>query len=86
MMADDYTRGKIVGWIFWIIGIGVLIMGGISLLAYLAMPVAEIAGDALGSLDSNFGFGRGGKIHSLAALCVVIIGVIGLVKVLTRRK
>ena len=83
---DDFTKGKVAGWIFWIVGVGLLAYGGISLLAYLATPVMELVGEALGSFGSAFNIRRGNPIYSLGALCIVIIGIVGLAKVLTRRK
>ena len=83
---NDFTRGKIVGWIFWIVGIGLLAMGGIFLLAYISMPVAEMVGEALGSFGSAFNIRRGNSIQSLAVLCIIIIGIVGLAKILTRRR
>ena len=85
-MRDDFTRGKVVGWILWIIGIGLLAFGGLFLLAYISMPVMELVGEALGSFGSALRVGRGGPINSLAVLCVIIIGIVGLAKVLGRKK
>ena len=82
----DMTRGEIIGWIISIVGISILAMGGIFLLAYISMPVAEMVGEALGSFGSAFNIGRGNSVQSLAVLCIIIIGVIGVIKVLTRKK
>ena len=85
-MKDDFTRGKIVGWIFWIVGVGVLALGGLFLLAYISMPVMELVGEALGSFGSAFNIRHGSPLQSLAVLCIIIIGIVGLAKVMTRRK
>jgi hypothetical protein len=42
--------------------------------------------EALGSVGSAFNIRRGNPIYSLAVLCIIIIGIVGLAKVLTRRK
>jgi len=83
---DDLTRGKVVGWLFWIVGVGLLAYGGISLLAYLATPVMELVGEALGSFGSALNVRGGDPIYSLAVLCIIIIGLVGLAKVMGRRK
>lgn len=82
----EFDRGRIVGIIFSVVGIGLLAMGGIALLSYVSIPVAEIVGEALGSFGSSFNISRGNSVQSIAVLCIIIIGVIGIIKVITRRK
>ena len=82
----DVTKGGFVAGIFWIIGVSILILGGIALIVYISMPVMEMVGEALGIFGSALNIGQGSALHSFAALCIVLIGIIGIIRVLTRRK
>jgi len=82
----DITRGEIVGWLVWIVIIGSVAMVGIYVLMWIADPVGQKVGETIGNVSRALHIGSGNDFHSMAVLCIVIIGIIGLVKVLTRRK
>lgn len=65
-----------------VIGAGMLVLYFIAL---LAMQVFETVGEAISSISMSLGTGRGSEFHSIAVLCVIIIGIVGLAKVMTRK-
>lgn len=83
---NDVTKGKIAAWIVWTVVVGSLAMCGIYVLMWIADPVAEKVGETIGNVSRALHIGRGDDFHSIAVLCIVIIGIIGFAKVMTRRK
>ena len=82
----ESTKGAIVAWIIWIIFIGALVMGGIYVLFLIANPVVEQVGQTIGNASRALHIGRGNDFHSIAVLCIIIIGIIGIIKAITRKK
>jgi hypothetical protein len=82
----DITKGEIFGWMVWVVALGALAMIGIYVLMWIADPVAQKVGETIGNASRALHIGRGNDFHSLAVLCIIIIGVIGLVKVITRKR
>ena len=63
-----------------------VILVGLYLLFCLADPVFEKIGESIGIISQALNVGRGDDFHSIAMLCIVGILIVGLAKVLTRRK
>ena len=64
----------------------VLVLVGIYLIFCLVDPVFEKVGESIGIVSQALNVGRGDDFHSLAVLCIVGIMILGIVKVITRRK
>ena len=75
-----HTIGTIVKWVL-ICGIS---LGGVYILLQIFEPVYEQISHSIGLVSRSFRYARGGDVHSLAVLCVVIIGIVGLAKVLKK--
>lgn len=76
------TFAEIIGSIAKWFVIGTAILGVLYLLAILIRPV-------IGQISETFSMVSSGghkDIHSVAVLCILLIGAIGLAKVLTRKK
>ena len=69
----------------YLIAIG-LVLVGIYLVFCLVDPVFEKIGESIGIVSQALNVGRGDDFHSLAVLCIVGIMILGIVKVITRRK
>ena len=83
---NNLTMGYIVGVIArYVFGIALVLLSGYFLL-WLAEPVFEKIGESISGISSALNIGRGDDFHSIAVLCILFIGIIGLAKVLTRRK
>ena len=63
-----------------------LVLVSIYLIFCLVDPVFEKVGESIGIMSQALNVGRGDDFHSIAVLCIVFIGIIGLVKVLTRKR
>ena len=63
-----------------------LVLVAIYLIFCLVDPVFEKVGESIGIVSQALGAGRGDDFHSLAVLCIVFIAIIGLAKVLTRKR
>jgi hypothetical protein len=74
--------GVVAGYMFAI----AVILVGLYLLFCLADPVFEKIGESIGIISQALNVGGGDDFHSLAVLCIVGILIVGLAKVLTRRK
>ena len=74
--------GVVAGYMF---AIGMILVC-LYLLFCLADPVFEKIGESIGIISQALNVGRGNDFHSLAVLCIIIFGIVGLAKVLTRRK
>ena len=83
---NDKKPGTLYGMVFkYLIAIG-LVLVSIYLVFCLVDPVFEKVGESIGVMSQALNIGRGDDFHSIAVLCIVFIGIIGLAKVLTRRK
>ncbi len=63
-----------------------VVLGGIYLIFCLVDPVFEKIGESIGIVSQALNVGRGDDFHSLAVLAMVGILIIGIVKIITRRK
>jgi len=82
----DFDRGKIAGMIVWVAAITALVIVAIYVLMWMANPMFERVGETIGNASRALNIGSGDDFHSLAVLCIVCIFIIGLVKVLTRKR
>ena len=79
---EDYDIYKIIGWLAKVFVGAMVFLGIIYVIAILVRPVIEAVGETI----SMFGSGGHRDIHSLAILCILFIGAIGLAKILRRKK
>ena len=79
---EDFNIGDVIGWLITAFIIAMLFLGIVYVISLLVRPVVE----ALGETISMFTSGGQRDIYSLATLCLVFIGAIGLAKLLTRKK
>jgi hypothetical protein len=84
--AVSEKKDGIFGLIGKAVAVGGLAMGGIYVLFRIANPVVEQVGQTIGNASRALNIGRGNDFHSIAVLCIIIIGVIGVIKAITRRK
>ncbi len=85
---ESSTSGKILAMIAIATVVIIALLFCIYLVALVARPVLEELSHTLSMINiGSFGRGRGGsEIHSLAVLCIILIFLVGLAKVLTRKK
>ena len=83
---NDKKPGTLFGVVLkYFVAIG-LVLVSIYLIFCLVDPVFEKIGESIGIMSQALNVGRGDDFHSIAVLCIVFIAIIGLAKVLTRRK
>ena len=79
---DDFNIGDVIGWLITAFIIGMIFLGIVYVIALLVRPVIEAVSETI----SMFGYGGHRDIHSLAVLCILFIGAIGLAKVLRKKR
>jgi hypothetical protein len=82
MDTDKFGTGTVIAWIINLALIAIAGLGAIYLISILVRPVIAQLAETFSMVSS----GSHRDIHSLAVLCIILIGVIGLAKVLTRKK
>ena len=83
---NDKKPGTLFGMVLkYFVAIG-LVLVSIYLIFCLVDPVFEKIGESIGIMSQALNVGRGDDFHSIAVLCIVFIAIIGLAKVLTRKR
>lgn len=82
---NNIGKGEVFGIITRYVTEILLVLGGIYFLLWVLKPFYKIAGESISEINNAFRFGSGKDLHSLAVLCILVIGIIGLAKILTRR-
>lgn len=76
----------IVVWIAKWLFVAVAGLAALWVLSLVFNPVMEQVGKSLSFLTGAVSGARNGRFESIAVLCILFIGIIGLAKVLTRKK
>jgi hypothetical protein len=71
---------RIVKWAY----ICVLAMLAVGAICMVFTPVFEQISESIGLVTQSFRYARGGDVKSIAVLCIVIIGIVGLMKVIKK--
>lgn len=81
---DDIKLPDILGWIVKYTVAAAAMMAGLFVVSIIARPVIEELSSLMSQMQSSFSSGTR-DIHSLGMACILLIGLIGLAKVLKKK-
>lgn len=83
---NDKKPATLLGMVFkYFVAMG-LVLIGIYLIFCLVDPVFEKVGESIGIMSQALNVGRGDDFHSIAVLVIVCLFLVGIVKLIIRRK